>query len=78
VVGIGRETSITGPRRGDVRIVDFPDIGGHVIRGPHPAIVIQTDRLHRSSTVVVLPMTSAARAAEFRPPFLVEVAGRDH
>lgn len=48
-----------------------------MIRGPHPAIVIQTDRLNRSSTVVVLPMTSAAKAAEFRPPFLVQVAGRE-
>lgn len=77
MVGIGRDAPVTGPRRGDIRIVDFPDIGGHVIRGPHPAVVIQTDRMARSSTVVVLPMTSAAKAADFRPPFLVPVAGRE-
>jgi len=77
VVGIGRDAPVPGPRRGDVRIVDFPEIGGHVIRGPHPAVVVQTDRMARSSTVVVLPMTSAAKAAEFRPPFLVQVAARE-
>ena len=30
----------------------------------------------RSSTAIVVPLTSAARAAEFRPPFLVEVLAR--
>lgn len=45
-----------------------------MIRGLHPALVIQTDRLARSSTVVVAPMTSAARAAPHAPPFLVPVA----
>jgi mRNA-degrading endonuclease toxin of MazEF toxin-antitoxin module len=57
--------------------VDFPDIGGHVIRGPHPAVIVQTDRLQRSSTFVVVPMTSAPRAADLRPPFLVAVAARE-
>jgi mRNA-degrading endonuclease toxin of MazEF toxin-antitoxin module len=57
--------------------VDFPDVGGHVIRGPHPAVVVQTDRLNASSTTVVVPMTSTALAAEFRPPFLVQVRARD-
>jgi len=74
VVGIGRDPASVGPRRGDVHFVDFADRGGHVIRGPHPALVIQTDRLQRSSTVVVAPMTSVARAAEYAPPFLVPVA----
>jgi mRNA-degrading endonuclease toxin of MazEF toxin-antitoxin module len=53
--------------------VDFADSGGQVIRGLHPALVIQTNRLARSSTVIVAPMTSAARAAEHLPPFLVPV-----
>lgn len=73
MVGVGRETPRHGPRRGDVHIVDFPDIGGHVIRGPHPAVIVQTDSMARSSTVVIVPMTSAARASEFRPPFLVAI-----
>ncbi len=77
MVAIGREPATRGPRRGDIHFVDFSDQGGHVIRGPHPALVIQSDRLARSSTVIVAPMTSAARAAEFRPPFLVPVAARE-
>ena len=77
MVGIGREPTPSGPSRGDVHLVDFPDTGGHVIRGPHPAVVVQTDPLRRSSTTIVVPMTSSARAAEFAPPFLVPVTGRE-
>jgi mRNA-degrading endonuclease toxin of MazEF toxin-antitoxin module len=77
VVGIGRDPVVAGPRRGDIHFVDFGDVGGHVIRGPHPALVIQTDRLARSSTVIVAPMTSSARAADFEPPFLVPVTARE-
>ena len=77
MVGIGREPASVRPRRGDIHWVDFPDVGGHVIRGPHPSVVIQTDRLATSSTVVVVPMTSKAQAAEYRPPFLVQVRARD-
>lgn len=73
MVGIGLEPAAVGPRRGDIHFVDFADSSGQVIRGPHPALVIQTDRLQRSSTVIVAPMTSSARAAEFDPPFLVVV-----
>lgn len=76
MVGIGRAPADAGARRGDIHFIDFPEVGGHVIRGPHPAVVVQSDRLRRSSTVVVVPMTSAARAAEFEPPFLVAV-GRE-
>ena len=57
VVGIGREPATVGPARGDIHIVDFPDVGGHVIRGPHPGVIVQTDRMRRSSTVVVVPLT---------------------
>ena len=77
MVGIGREPATTGPSRGDVHFIAFPDLGGHVLKGPHPAVIVQTDRLRRSSTVVVVPMTSSARAAEFEPPFLVPVRARD-
>ena len=77
VVGIGQVQPTAGPSRGDIHFVDFPEVGGNVIRGPHPAVVVQTDRLRRSSTVVVVPLTSSARAADFRPPFLVQVDGRE-
>ena len=77
VVGIGHTPPAVGPLRGDIHIVDFPDVGGHVIRGPHPGVVVQTDRMRRSSTVVVVPLTSAAKAAEFLPQFLVQISGRE-
>jgi mRNA-degrading endonuclease toxin of MazEF toxin-antitoxin module len=47
------------------------------MRGPHPAVVIQSDRLRRSATTMVVPMTSSSRAAEFSPSYLVAVAARD-
>jgi mRNA-degrading endonuclease toxin of MazEF toxin-antitoxin module len=77
MVGIGRTPPSVGPTRGDVHLVDFPDVGGHVIRGPHPAVVVQTDRLARSTTVVLAPMTSAPRSAVERPAYLVPVAARE-
>ena len=81
MVGIGREVPSggpgLGPRRGDVHFIAFPDLGGHVLRGPHPAVVVQADRMGRSSTVVVVPMTSRARSTEFDPPYLIAVRGRD-
>jgi mRNA interferase MazF len=77
MVGIGQAPATVGPTRGDIHIVDFPDVGGNVIRGPHPGVIVQTDRMRRSSTVVVVPLTSAAKAAEFLPEFLVQIAGRE-
>ena len=76
VVGIGNAPAVVGPARGDIHIVDFPEVGGHVIRGPHPGVIVQTDRMQRSSTVVVVPLTSAAKAASFEPRFLVPIPGR--
>ena len=76
MVGIGREPSAVGPSRGDIHLVDFPEIGGHVIRGPHPAVIVLTDRMRRSTTSLVAPMTSAPRSAEHRPPYLVPVTAR--
>ena len=63
--------------RGDVHYIDFPDLGGHVIRGPHPAVVVRTDRLARSTLVIVAPMTSAPRSAPEKPRYLVPVAARE-
>ena len=77
VVGIGRLPADSGPARGDIHFVAFPDIGGHVLRGPHPAVIVQTNHLRGSSTTIVLPMTSRAAAAEFNPPFLVRTTARE-
>lgn len=77
MVGIGREPAALGPRRGDIHFIAFPDQGGNVLRGPHPAVVVQTDRMRRSSTVIVVPMTSSPRSAAEAPPYLVAVSGRE-
>lgn len=73
MVGIGAVPPAPGPKRGDVHWVVFRDDAGHVIAGPHPAVVVQTPALARSSTIIVVPMTSKARSAELRPPYLVRV-----
>ena len=77
MVGIGNAPATAAPRRGDIHFVDFPDLGGHVIRGPHPAVIVRADRMQRSTTVIVAPMTSTARSLPEGPPYLVAVAGRD-
>ena len=63
--------------RGDIHLIDFPDLGGNVIRGPHPAVVVRTDRLAKSTTVIVAPMTSSPRSAPEKPRYLVPVAVRE-
>ncbi len=54
----------------------FTDSEGHLIKGPHPAVIVQTDRMRRSSTSLVVPITSAVPSAELLPPYLVRVLGR--
>jgi mRNA-degrading endonuclease toxin of MazEF toxin-antitoxin module len=76
-VSIGQRPVPTGPRRGDIHFLDFRDVGGAVIRGPYPAVVVQSDRMSRSSTVVLVPMTSAPRSADLWPPYLVPVSARE-
>ena len=71
---------VTGPRRGDVHLVRFEDLGGHVLRGPHPAVVVSSDRLNRADgTVLVCSMTTKARrvAGDWLPPYLVPVEHTD-
>lgn len=77
MVGIGSTPLAPGPQRGDIYWVAFHDDGGHVIAGPHPAVVVQTPFMARSSTVLVVPMTSKSRSAELQPPYLVAVSARE-
>ena len=77
MVGIGRLLPSAGPLRGDIHYIDFRDLGGHVIKGPHPAVVVRTDRMARSNTIIVAPMTSSPRSAPEKPPYLVPVAARE-
>lgn len=74
MVGIGRSREGGGPSRGDVHLITFAEVGGAVMRGPHPAVLVQTDRLSRSSTVLVCPMsTRGGRGPDYVPPYLVWV-----
>lgn len=78
MVGIGREPAQRLGRRGDIHLVGFEEIGGAVKRGPHPAVIVQTDRLHRSSTVLVCPISSRGlRRPDFVPPYLAWVPRQD-
>ena len=77
MVGIGQRPAQVGARRGDIHFIALPGAGGNVLRGPHPAVVVQTDRMARSSTVIVVPMTSSARSAIEAPPYLVPVGAAE-
>lgn len=75
MVGPGRDHPADKPRRGDIHFVDFGEVGGHVIRDPHPAVVVQSDRMNRTAgTVMLCPMTSRIRhdEASYVPPYLVK------
>ncbi len=63
--------------RGDIHFVDFPEVGGHVLKGVHPAVIVRADRLANSTTVIIVPMTSAPRSAPERPRYLVPVAAHE-
>ena len=49
MVGIGHEPPAVGPSRGDIYSSTLPDVGGNVIKGPHPVgRRSDSDRLRRS------------------------------
>ena len=73
-MSIGHGTLDAGPRKGDIFVLEFPDIGGHVQSGRRPGVVVQADRLSRSGTVILCPITSAPPRDELRRPHRVSVA----
>ncbi|HYO42006.1 MAG TPA: type II toxin-antitoxin system PemK/MazF family toxin [Candidatus Limnocylindrales bacterium] len=74
-MSIGQRPVLDRGRRGDIHLVTFEDIGGAAIQGPHPAVIVQSERLARSSTVLVCPMTTRqGRGHEVVPPYLVWVS----
>ena len=79
MVGIGRGAPDARPHRGDIHLVRFEDLGGHVIRGPHPALVVSSDRLNRADgTILVCSLTSRGGAdPAWVPPYLVRVTSRE-
>ena len=80
VVGIGNAPAPTAPRRADIHVIDFPEVAGHVITGPHPGVIVSSDRMNwAGGTVLVCPMTSRIRhdPADYLPPYLVAATARD-
>ena len=73
-MSIGHATPQAGPRKGDIFVLDLPDVGGHVQAGRRPGVVVQADRFARSGTVVLCPMTSSAPADDHPRPHRVPVA----
>jgi len=73
-VSIGRAAPQAGPRKGDIFVLEFPDVGGHVQAGRRPGVVVQADRFSRSGMVVLCPMTSSAPADDHPRPHRVSVA----
>ena len=73
-MNIGRAAPQVGQRKGDIFVVEFPDVGGHVQAGRRPAVVVQADRFSRSGTVVLCPMTSAPPADDHPRPHRVPIA----
>ena len=58
--------------RGDVYRVGFGEAKGHELRGPHYAVVVQSD-VYSLSTALVVPLSSSVREAPWRVP--VDIAG---
>lgn len=74
MVSIGRETPPAGPRRGDIFVLELPEVGGHVQAGRRPGVVVQADRFARSGTVILCPLTSAPPRDALPRPHRVPVA----
>lgn len=72
-MSVGRTVAAPSPRKGDVLVVDLPEVGGRVQAGRRPVVVVQADRLSRSGTVVVCPMTSATPRDDLPRPHRVPV-----
>lgn len=76
-MSIGNRSIPPGPKRGEIYKLDFRDIGGNVLSGPHWAVVVQTSMMSRSATTLSVPITSNAASAALKPEYLVEVSARD-
>jgi mRNA-degrading endonuclease toxin of MazEF toxin-antitoxin module len=55
-------------QKGDIYKVEIPGSGGHEQAGLRPAIMVQASGLEGLPTVLIVPLTSKQRAADF--PFI--------
>ncbi|HHY93991.1 MAG TPA: type II toxin-antitoxin system PemK/MazF family toxin [Firmicutes bacterium] len=54
------------PLPGDIYLCSLEG-AGHVLRGPHYVVVLSDEPFNHLSTVVVVPLSTGARPASFRP-----------
>ena len=59
-------------QEGDVYSVEIPMSGGHEQAGLRPAIIVQASGLEKLPTVLIVPLTSQLKAADFPFSFLIE------
>lgn len=59
-------------REGDIYLVEIPASGGHEQAGLRPAIIIQATGLEKLPTVLIVPLTSKIKAADFPFTFIIE------
>lgn len=57
---------------GDIYLVEIPPSGGHEQAGLRPAIIVQVVDSEKLPTVLIVPLTSKLKAADFPFTFLIE------
>ncbi len=57
---------------GDIYFVEIPLSGGHEQAGLRPAIIVQAAGLEKLPTVLIVPLTSKLKAADFVFTFIIE------
>ena len=59
-------------REGDIYLVEIPASGGHEQAGLRPAIIAQSTDIEKLPTVLIVPLTSKIKAADFPFTFIIE------
>jgi mRNA interferase MazF len=59
-------------QEGDVYFVEIPMSGGHEQAGLRHAIIVQASGLEKLPTVLIIPLTSKLKGADFPFTFLIE------
>jgi len=57
---------------GDIYLIEIPASGGHEQSGLRPAIIVQEKALEKLPTVLIVPLTSKQKAADFPFTFIIE------
>jgi len=57
---------------GDIYLVEIPPSDGREQTGLRPAIIVQTIESERLPTILIVPLTSKAKAADFPFTFTIE------